>query len=820
MVDRDHAASASTSLYVRVASVLAMAVIIANALAPRSTAPALAAGDAGYRDFSYSGASAPTGQKPQSKLWHNDGIWWGSLYNRSTARYEVYRFNWATQAWSTTGVVIDQRRKSSADALWDGTHLYIASAVPPGTGGDTSIYVVRYSYNSGSKAYSTDPGFPVAISSLEVETVVLDKDTTGKLWVTYTMDNGQGGRKVHVMHTTSNDLTWGQPYVPPVAGAANLKSDDISAVVAFNGQIGVMWSNQNDNAVYFAIHRDGDPDSAWSLSPALQGPKYADDHINLKSLQADPDGQVFAAVKTSLNDVSSPPDAPLILLLTLDQHGSWKRRTFGTVADDHTRPIVLLDRQNRQVYVFATVPVGSATSGAIYYKQVSLSNSSVQFPEGLGTPFMSFSTDNHINNATSTKQALDSTTDLLVIAGDDQTKYYYHNVIDLGPSSGPSATPTGTATPTVTPTATASSPVSTLNFPAVADAYVEQANPDSNFEGINPAQLLVDGSPVRQSYLRFVVSGVTGPVHSARLRLFATNGTGNGPASYLTDNSWDEATITWNGRPGVIGAATDDRGAIGTDTWVEFEVARRPDGSAVVAGDGTYSLALISTSSDGVDFDARVGPRPPELVVSFEAAAPISTATSTSTATAISNTPSPTATATSTPTLTATPTVNVTPTPTPIPSIVTLSPTDDASIYQNSADQNLGSATSLETDNSPVNHFLLKFAVSGVGTRQVTAARLRLYCVSGSDNGGQFHSAGNDWSESTVTWNTAPGAIAPLASLGSVAKGGWYEVDLTNYITGDGVYSLRVTSSSADGADYISSEGSASRVPQLVLTLD
>ena len=90
----------------------------------------------------------------------------------------------------------------------------------------------------------------------------------------------------------------------------------------------------------------------------------------------------------------------------------------------------MIDEENRDLYMFATVPVGSATSGAIYYKQTDLD--SISFPTGLGTPFIWNSTDDHINNATSTKQNLNSTTDLLLMAGDDGTRYYFHNVIDLG----------------------------------------------------------------------------------------------------------------------------------------------------------------------------------------------------------------------------------------------------------------------------------------------------------------------------------------------------------------------------------------------------
>lgn len=86
--------------------------------------------------------------------------------------------------------------------------------------------------------------------------------------------------------------------------------------------------------------------------------------------------------------------------------------------------------------------------------------------------------------------------------------------------------------------------------------------------------------------------------------------------------------------------------------------------------------------------------------------------------------------------------------------------------------------------------------------------------------GGEFYRADQPWSESVVTWNTAPlMAGGALATIGPVVSNTWYEVDLTPYITGDGTYSLRVSSPSSDGADYASSEGAGGFTPVLVLTL-
>jgi len=120
-----------------------------------------------------------------------------------------------------------------------------------------------------------------------------------------------------------------------------------------------------------------------------------------------------------------------------------------------------------------------------------------------------------------------------------------------------------------------------------------------------------------------------------------------------------------------------------------------------------------------------------------------------------------------------------------------------------------------------VQNFLLKFVVSGVNGQPIAGARLRLHNVNYSEKGGDFHRvADNTWGEATVTWNTAPAADAAiLAALGAVDPNTWYEVDVTSLITGDGAYSLRVTSTSSNGADYASKEGTPGFAPQLVVYL-
>jgi hypothetical protein len=373
----------------------------------------------GFKGHSYSGATAPTGEKPESKLWFNDGIWWGSLFSTSTGDFYIHRLNWSTQTWSNTGVLIDTRNNADVDALWDGTKLYITSVVPFSTASADRAELRRYSYNASTDTYTLDSGFPVAIvSGVSMETLVMAKDSLGRLWVTYTnMD------AVWTAHTTTNDSTWGAPFNLPVTDAGNLSADDISTIVAFDSKIGIMWGNQNTQNYYFATHADNAGDFTWTSGIALGIPQGADDHINLKALSGDPAGRVFAAVKTSLNSSSDP----LIMLLVLKPDGTWANHTFSTVAQNQTRPIVTIDQQNRKIYMFAAQPCCSGD--VIYYKQASLD--SISFAPGSGSSIMDSPDENCINNVSSTKQSLNNASDLVVIAGADCTRFYFHNKIEL-----------------------------------------------------------------------------------------------------------------------------------------------------------------------------------------------------------------------------------------------------------------------------------------------------------------------------------------------------------------------------------------------------
>ena len=390
-------------------------------------------GATGYKDQSFTGAGeAPSGSKPESKLWWNDGSWWADMWSTTTSTFHIYKLNVTTQTWSDTGTQLDDRSATRADVLWDGTHLYVASHVFSTCGCSTSAFgnpgrLYRYSYNSTTKTYSVDSGFPVLINNTSSETLVVDKDSTGTLWATWAQDN-----QVMVAHTIGgDDHTWGTPYVLPFAGASDLDPDDIASLVAYGGNtVGLMWSNQTEGAMYFASHPDGQSDSAWTLEAAAKSKLIADDHINLRSLQSDGSGRVFAVTKTSLDMATNgSPSDPLVLLLVRTPGTGWASHTVWQAADDATRPILVLDTTHQIAHVFATTPV---TGGTIYEKTTPY-NGSLNFPTGLGDPFIADPASADMNNATSSKQNVNSTTGLLVLATNDNTGFYWHGYESLSP---------------------------------------------------------------------------------------------------------------------------------------------------------------------------------------------------------------------------------------------------------------------------------------------------------------------------------------------------------------------------------------------------
>jgi hypothetical protein len=148
-------------------------------------------------------------------------------------------------------------------------------------------------------------------------------------------------------------------------------------------------------------------------------------------------------------------------------------------------------------------------------------------------------------------------------------------------------------------------------FGPSADTYVAQAQPNRYFGSAGRLQVRALSGRAKRTYLRFAVAGLAGPVSEARLRLFVTNGTWNGPAVYRTA-AWPTKPLTWARRPAVVGGPRGNKGRLVAGSWVEWDV------TPWVRQGGAYRFALMGGAADAVGFGSREAGMKPQLVVTSE----------------------------------------------------------------------------------------------------------------------------------------------------------------------------------------------------------
>jgi acid phosphatase type 7 len=403
----------------------------------------------------------------------------------------------------------------------------------------------------------------------------------------------------------------------------------------------------------------------------------------------------------------------------------------------------------------------------------------------------------------------------------------------------------------------------TLTVAPDADARVSEGNASTNYGTSSTLRVDAGSDPDVESYLRFTVANVSGPIQSARLRLFASSSTGNGPAAFAASNAWTETGINWGNRPAMTGDPQDDKAAIASGAWVEWNV------TALVTGNGTYSFALAGTSTDGIDFGSREGSNKPSLVLEIGTAVDTGPPTAPSDLTATATGPtrvdlswtaslddqgissydvyrggaflatsagpgttySDTSVAPSTtysyhliardtagrlsgPSTAAQAT---TPAGSPTPITQTFTAAADARVSESSSGTNYGTATTLRVDagSDPDVESFLRFSVGSLsGT--VQSALLRVYASSGTADGPAAYSTSPSWQEAGITWSTRPArSSGPTDDKGSIASGRWIEWNVTPLVAA-GASSFVLAGTSTDGVDFQSRE--AANKPELLVT--
>jgi len=154
-----------------------------------------------------------------------------------------------------------------------------------------------------------------------------------------------------------------------------------------------------------------------------------------------------------------------------------------------------------------------------------------------------------------------------------------------------------------------------------------------------------------------------------------------------------------------------------------------------------------------------------------------------------------------------------------MPASMTFTADADTYINQSSPSANYGTAMTLRLDKKPDVHAYLRFTVKGLAGTPITRARLLVYTNDSSNLGISVQTVvDNTWDEYKMVFTNAPALGSALASSGPIAANSWVTIDITPYITGEGIYSIGVSSLGSSALSLQSRETGAN-APQLILDL-
>ena len=350
--------------------------------------------------------SVNTGEKPQSKTWEHDGIWWAVLASTDVSPEGAWLWKLGDDGAWTNVLHLSDSTSVRGDAKQDGdvTHILLHGS---------SSTLVSIEYVPSEQTYTLWGDRPVAtpVSLPGSETATIDIDTTGRMWLAA---DAPTSVRVHYSDAPYN------AFAGPVTLASNITDDDIAMVTALSGgKIGVLWSNQTTKRFGFRTHADGTVPGTWTTdevpagSSALSvGSGMSDDHLNVALAS---DGTLYAAIKTSYNSSNHP----VIGLLVRHPNGTWD--PLHEVDQIGTRPIVLLNEQDQTVRVVYTE---SEQLDDIVAKSSSTGN--IDFGDRYEV------LDGSFNNATSTKS---NWTDRVLVLASSASEAR-HAFLDPGVPSG------------------------------------------------------------------------------------------------------------------------------------------------------------------------------------------------------------------------------------------------------------------------------------------------------------------------------------------------------------------------------------------------
>jgi type II secretory pathway pseudopilin PulG len=140
-------------------------------------------------------------------------------------------------------------------------------------------------------------------------------------------------------------------------------------------------------------------------------------------------------------------------------------------------------------------------------------------------------------------------------------------------------------------------PPGIYRIPAEHDTYVTEIAPTATNGGAGTMRAIL-GPPGELAYMWFLVpADIPGTILSAKLRLYVTEGTADGPEIFSVGSGWNEGALNWNNKPPLPGfPIINFVGAVAANNWLDTNVA--------IPGPGSYGFA-VRGSADSISFQTK-----------------------------------------------------------------------------------------------------------------------------------------------------------------------------------------------------------------------
>lgn len=302
--------------------------------------------------------------KPQSKLWHHKGEWYGILPGDIAKGHKgTHLVHIGKKASSVTVLQEVFPVTGVADVFPKGNSVFIVFDAYEGKQYTGKRSFAKLEYNAKNKSYDIESGFPMEIGSgsanefIEGSTIAVDSNDV--VWICNDISPGgetghENDGSVEVIYSTSEDHKSFSKAKTIYKGAI---SDDIAKIVAWDNKIGVFISDQARWEFRFVWRDDSEALDLWPNNELVEQTEgNSDDHLN--AAYDAKTATLYFGTKDSFDNLD---------LYKRDKSGVWsvtERFIRGS------RPMIAFDSSGNQIFGFSYQSITKAKTSDLIFEDI------------------------------------------------------------------------------------------------------------------------------------------------------------------------------------------------------------------------------------------------------------------------------------------------------------------------------------------------------------------------------------------------------------------------------------------------------------------